>query len=490
MTIAMPRASPARLAEAKRADESKKADKAVGDTNFSKLMGKGKEEAGRTNQAQQKQQAQAKEAPPSSARSAIEHLLESKEMPGAENRAGQEKSLGQQQEASFKSRLGGKALDEKVQQGGKQDGDAAMKTKLTSDQGTAQTGAGRAADQSSSARGADAKTTRERIEERHEAGSSSEASQASATQGKGDKGELRVGADKGGGGQGGSNKDGKDGQPAMAPGFRFNPALMAPVPVAKQKEASGSERLRKVANELAQKIVEKVRVGTNAAGKAEFQIDLRSNVLSGLSVKVSVQNGKIKATFSGSDHDVLKMIEEQSDTLKNGAVGPRALARGPQDRGPHVSWTGGRSGAHHDDQGGLHSPTGGRGNPPAPPAGRQWKKFHFDGLEKVSRVHASLLKNLEWMLPNVRSTGEVSESVKGRLEGMLRGEGELKAEYGPGGAQLASCAVTWGTRPSSPFSRRCRSKTRGLLEVELGLAQHDHRPAAGRCGRGRCRCGR
>lgn len=90
--------------------------------------------------------------------------------------------------------------------------------------------------------------------------------------------------------------------------MRFNPALMAPAPIAKQREASGSDRLRKVANELAQKIVERVRVGTNSAGKVEFQVDLRGDVLAGLSVKVSAHNGKISAV-SGSDRDVLKMIE-------------------------------------------------------------------------------------------------------------------------------------------------------------------------------------
>ncbi|MEW5739332.1 MAG: flagellar hook-length control protein FliK, partial [Myxococcota bacterium] len=119
-------------------------------------------------------------------------------------------------------------------------------------------------------------------------------------------------------------KDQKDGA-GVAPGFRFNPALMAPVPVAKQKEATGSERLRKVANELAQKIVERVRVGTNAAGKVEFQVDLRSDVLAGLSVKVSANNGKISAVFQGSDKDVLKMIEEHEDALKE-ALKARGLS--------------------------------------------------------------------------------------------------------------------------------------------------------------------
>ncbi|TQF10763.1 flagellar hook-length control protein FliK [Myxococcus llanfairpwllgwyngyllgogerychwyrndrobwllllantysiliogogogochensis] len=137
---------------------------------------------------------------------------------------------------------------------------------------------------------------------------------------------IRADADAGGGkGSGGGGKDKKEGGGAeMAPGFRFNPALMAPVPVAKPKDTAGSERLRAMASEIAQKIVDRVRVGTNAAGLAEFQIDLRGDVLSGLSIKVSARNGKISATFSGTNRDVLKMLEEHSEGLRT-ALGGRGL---------------------------------------------------------------------------------------------------------------------------------------------------------------------
>lgn len=138
---------------------------------------------------------------------------------------------------------------------------------------------------------------------------------------------IRAEADAGGGkGSGGGGKDKKEGGGGteMGPGFRFNPALMAPVPVAKPKDTAGSERLRAMASEIAQKIVDRVRVGTNAAGLAEFQIDLRGDVLSGLSIKVSAKNGKISATFSGTNRDVLKMLEEQSEGLRT-ALGGRGL---------------------------------------------------------------------------------------------------------------------------------------------------------------------
>ncbi|MCL2012567.1 MAG: hypothetical protein FWG75_07270 [Cystobacterineae bacterium] len=94
-----------------------------------------------------------------------------------------------------------------------------------------------------------------------------------------------------------------------------NPALMEPAPLVRPKPTGDSERLRRIASEIAQKIVERVRVGTNKAGNAEFQIDFRSDVLSGLSMRVSSSGGKISVVFSGSDKNALKVVEEQSDAL-------------------------------------------------------------------------------------------------------------------------------------------------------------------------------
>jgi flagellar hook-length control protein FliK len=169
---------------------------------------------------------------------------------------------------------------------------------------------------------ADAKTTDEALNERGDAlTQSSENAAASAQAGRsGAKGSLKADADGGGKG-GGDGKDKKDGAPELAAGFRFNPALMAPVPVAQPKSTAGSERLRALANEIAQKIVERVRVGTNAMGIAEFQIDLRGDVLSGLSIKLTAKNGKIQAVFSGKNREVLKMLEEQRDGLKSALAG-------------------------------------------------------------------------------------------------------------------------------------------------------------------------
>ncbi|MBL8916488.1 MAG: flagellar hook-length control protein FliK [Archangium sp.] len=310
----------AKLAEAKRTEEAQKNKKATENNAFSKLM-----------QGQKKEAAQAQEG--NLARSAIAQLLEQAETQHAgEARHTQEKGAqGTQQESAFKGKLGTKQQESNVQQKTRNEGQQVQSGRSDAQQSTAQTANSRQADQSGNSkaaqsRGADSKANVERLEERKEA---SDANSSNATQGasgaRGEKGDIKADADKGGGQQGGGDK-GKDGNSAAAnPGFRFNPALMQPVPVSKTKEASGSDRLRKVANEVAQKIVDKVRVGTNAMGRSEFQIDLKSDVLSGLSVKVSAHNGKISAVFQGSDKDVLKMIEEQGEALK-AALGARGLS--------------------------------------------------------------------------------------------------------------------------------------------------------------------
>lgn len=306
----------AKLAEARRNEEVQKNKKAQENSAFSKLVGKQKD------QAQVAQQ-------DNLARSAIAELLESAEAGQMTEAQAQQAAQSQRgQESQFKSKLGAKAFEQKGRAIGKEESARSDQGRISDSAGQAQASSARSADSASSAKSAegrsgDAKVSREGLEERKEASDSAAAGRsAGAAAGKGGKGELKTDADKGGGGQQGGGKDQKDG--GVAPGFRYNPALMAPVPVAAKKEVTGSERLRKVANELAQKIVERVRIGTNAAGKVEFQVDLRSDVLAGLSVKVSANNGKISAVFQGSDKDVLKMLEEHEDALKE-ALSARGL---------------------------------------------------------------------------------------------------------------------------------------------------------------------
>jgi len=107
--------------------------------------------------------------------------------------------------------------------------------------------------------------------------------------------------------------------------------------------------------------------------------------------------------------------------------------------------------------------------PPPAPVAREWKPFTFTDLERVSKTHSRLVRNLEWMLPNVRSTGEVSESVKKRLGEMLDEKISLRAEYvhfiHPSKLKRYVGDPTFlGVLAPIP------NKARGLLEVEIGLA--------------------
>ncbi|KFA89540.1 flagellar hook-length control protein FliK [Archangium violaceum] len=271
-----------RLVQEKRLQESKGKQRQEGESSFSKLV-------------QQQKSAQAQQPPQQNLGKSVLARLQQ------EGKAGDLR--GQQRQTG---------MSEGQVSGGRQSEPPQMAQARKQDQGVTQTRV--------ESRAADAKDTSKALDERGEALDKDSDSAAMGVQARREgKGSLKADADGGGKG-GGEGKDKKDGAEAAA-SFRFNPALMAPVPVARPNPASGSERLRAIANEIAQKIVERVRVGTNAAGNAEFQIDLRNDVLKGLSIKLSAKNGKIHATFSGSDREVLKMLEGQRETLKNALAG-------------------------------------------------------------------------------------------------------------------------------------------------------------------------
>lgn len=301
-----------RIALQKREAEMKAKEKATADSAFSKLVEKS---------VQEKQVASQKQT--SSAQSAIarmkaemgEHAAEATHFDSAMGEAASKASENQRSASNQgKAKLNEKVLTaqaqgQEVSTAGHAADEAAqgMATKGKSEEGMSSSRA-------SEGRSTDSKKTNESLEEK---GSANVGKGAKAMGGKGD---LKADAEsgKGSGGSGGGQKDSKqDGAAGAAPaGFRINPALMAPVPVAQKRDMAGGERIRRIANEIAQKIVESARVGKNAAGQAEFQIDLRSNVLKGLSIKVSSHQGKISMIFSGKDKDTLKYIEEQVEGLK------------------------------------------------------------------------------------------------------------------------------------------------------------------------------
>ena len=107
---------------------------------------------------------------------------------------------------------------------------------------------------------------------------------------------------------------------------------------------------------------------------------------------------------------------------------------------------------------------------PTDPIGpREWQPYQFSKLEKVSKSQVNLLRGLEWMLPNVRTPGDVNESVRAELQEMIKEEVRLEAE---------SMHVVNATQARRFLSdptflavlAPVPNKTRGLLEVELRLA--------------------
>ncbi|HEX8440147.1 flagellar hook-length control protein FliK, partial [Archangium sp.] len=251
-----------RLVQEKRLQESKNKQRTEGENAFSKLVQQQK-----APQAQQQQQGIGKSV-----------LARLQQEAKTEQRGDTQRTLHRQTD---------KAQGERTQQARTGEGERLTQGRQTDSAQTSQATQSRQNDHGvvhtrAESRLADAKTTDDALGERGEALSKGSENAAAGSQAGRSKGALKADADGGGKG-GGEGKDKKDGAPELAAGFRFNPALMAPVPVAKPKPGAGSERLRAIANEIAQKIVERVRVGTNAAGHAEFQIDLRGDVLSGLS---------------------------------------------------------------------------------------------------------------------------------------------------------------------------------------------------------------
>ncbi len=104
-------------------------------------------------------------------------------------------------------------------------------------------------------------------------------------------------------------------------------------------------------------------------------------------------------------------------------------------------------------------------------SGRAWRPFQFTGLEKVSKRHQQLVRNLEWMLPSVRSTGEVSDTVRRRLQEMLEEQVSLQVEY-VHVVPMSKLQRYIGETTFLAVLTPQPNKTRGLLEVELGLAHH------------------
>jgi hypothetical protein len=310
-----------RIAQQKRAEETKKKESQAADSAFSRLVQGQKTEK----QKAERQQAEGQGV----AKSAIARLLEKKDEVGqvkdhhADEHAALDQNASRDAQARVRGRTSARAHDDKVKASKSSDSAHGEELKLAADRGDASVAGEKAIEQAEGARGGEGRSSDARQDRESLEGKQAEKDGKAAARGgaRANDGAIKTDQDKGGQGQGGKKDDQGGNQNAMAAGFRFNPALMAPVPVAKKNETQSSDRLRRMATEIAQKIVERVRVGTNAAGAAEFQIDLKGEILNGLKMKISAKNGRISAVFQGSDKDVLKMLSEQSEALKVALTG-------------------------------------------------------------------------------------------------------------------------------------------------------------------------
>lgn len=67
--------------------------------------------------------------------------------------------------------------------------------------------------------------------------------------------------------------------------------------------------------QMLDQIVQDVRIGINAMGAAEFQFDLKSDVLDGLKLKISTQDGKVTASFIAENVHVKDAIDQGTQEL-------------------------------------------------------------------------------------------------------------------------------------------------------------------------------
>ena len=104
----------------------------------------------------------------------------------------------------------------------------------------------------------------------------------------------------------------------------------------------------------------------------------------------------------------------------------------------------------------------------APSTARAWQPYQFGNLPKVSRAEALLVDRLEWLMPSAFLTG-TSIGLRERLKEILEVEVDFILDYvnvvKPKELKRIIAAPTFlGILAPAPH------KSRGLLEVELGLA--------------------
>lgn len=72
----------------------------------------------------------------------------------------------------------------------------------------------------------------------------------------------------------------------------------------------------KIPQGMLDKMVEHARVGVNAAGNPEMQFDLKGDVLGGMKMRMSMENGKLTAVFVAENSEVRKFIDGNLQDLR------------------------------------------------------------------------------------------------------------------------------------------------------------------------------
>src|SRR5262249_21600237 len=134
-------------------------------------------------------------------------------------------------------------------------------------------------------------------------------------------------------------KPGDISQPAPLPAFQV------PMQVDRIAFTAPVEKTAPVIHtEMIDQIVKDVRLGINSMGAAEFQFDLKSDVLEGLKLKISTKDGRVSASFIAENVHVKDAIDQSAQDLIKALA-----ARGLEVADLHVS-IGADSGGGSDRQ--------------------------------------------------------------------------------------------------------------------------------------------
>jgi type III secretion system YscQ/HrcQ family protein len=103
------------------------------------------------------------------------------------------------------------------------------------------------------------------------------------------------------------------------------------------------------------------------------------------------------------------------------------------------------------------------------PSGKAWRPFTFKNLERVTQAQTILTEKLEWLLPSASSSGRVSLAVLARLKELFEVDADLVVDSvhtirPQDFRRHVSDPTFFATLAPLPH------KTRGFMEIELGLA--------------------